>query len=163
MQLSLRHSLLLLGAVLSAFACSDSTSPSANEDRFTGQFHLAAAGEVALPANVFEGTIELPAPQPSFHLRIVATGGTISIAPSGHYEQHVDHDVYIDGVKNGILVHADRGECTRNGVQLQCESSYLEGVSFTATVSGGALTITQDLTGEGQVATYRYSWVGAIQ
>lgn len=164
MQAPFRRPILLVAAlVLSVQACSDSTAPSENQDVFTGQFNLDRADERSLPAIVFSGEIAVPPPDPTFELEIVATGGTISIAPNGHYEQRVDHDVYIDRVKNGGLAHADHGDCVRSGNQLQCESSYLEGVSFTALVSGKTLVIGQDLTGEGHVATYRYSWMGSIQ
>jgi hypothetical protein len=164
MQVRSRRSILLLAAlVLSALACSDSTAPSDNQDVFTGQFSLDRADDRPLPAIVFSGEIAVPSPDPTFELEIVATSGTISIAANGHYEQRVAHDVYIDRVKNGGLAHADHGDCVRSGNQLQCESTYLEGVTFTALVSGKTLVISQDLAGEGHVATYRYSWVGSIQ
>src|SRR5436305_12514049 len=164
MQLQPRRSILLVPAlVLSALACSDSTAPSENPDVFTGQFSLDRADDRPLPAIVFSGQIVVPPPDQTFELEILATSGTISIAPNGHYEQRVDHDVYIDRVKSGGLAHADHGDCVRSGNQLQCESTYLEGVTFTALVSGKTLVISQDLTGEGRVATYRYSSVGSIQ
>jgi hypothetical protein len=142
--------------VTAMIGCSDTTSPPDNSDHFTGQFDLTHAESVALPATVFEGNITNVTP--AFHLRIVATSGSIVISPNGHYEQHVQHDTFIDGAFNGHVTRADRGECTRTGSELQCSSSFLQSVEFTASIAGRILTISQDLSGEGRAASYRYSW-----
>jgi hypothetical protein len=146
---------IVLSAILSG--CSDNQSPVG--DHFTGQFTLTHADEQPLPAPVFDGVID-PAPSPTFRLRVVATTGSISIDADGHYQQHLEHDTYIDGVFNGRVIHADHGSCTRAAAQLLCESNYLEFVTFTATVSGTTLTIGQDIANEGHVATYRYDFSG---
>ena len=146
---------LALLLVTAMIGCSDSTSPD-NSDHFTGQFDLTHAEALPLPATVFEGNIT--SVTPAFHLRIVATSGSIVISPNGHYEQHVQHDTFIDGAFNGHVTHADRGECSRTGGELQCISSYLENVAFTAPIAGRTLTISQDLSGEGRAASYRYTW-----
>ena len=147
--------IVVLSALLSA--CSDNQAPVG--DHFTGQFTLTHADEQPLPAPVFDGVIN-PAPNPTFHLRIVATTGTISIDANGHYQQHLEHDTFIDGVWNGRVVYSDHGNCTRAGTQLLCESNYLEFVTFTATISGTTLTIAQDIADEGHAATYRYAFGG---
>ena len=146
---------VVLTATLSA--CSDNQSPVG--DHFTGQFTLTHADQQPLPAPVFDGIID-PTPDPTFHLRIVAATGTISIDANGHYQQHLEHDTFINSVFNGRVIYADHGQCTRAGTQLLCESNYLEFVTFTATISGATLTIDQDIANEGRVATYRYSFSG---
>ena len=145
--------LILTSALI---GCSDSTAPSDKGPHFSGRFDLTQADAQPLPAAVFDGIISDVTP--AFHLRVLATGGSISIDTNGHYEQHVDHDVMINGAFNGPLTRADRGECTRSGNELHCESNYLENVTFTATVNGQTLDIAQDLSGEGRVAAYRYTW-----
>ena len=147
----IRLAVITAAAVLSG--CSDSTSPNGN-DPFTGTFDLTTVEDRALPTTVFEGDIVA---EPSFHLRIVAKAGAITIDPSGHYEQHVEHDAFIDGVRAGGVDRTDRGECVRSGTQLSCESNYLEGIQFTGTFSGTTLTIAQDVAGEGAVVSYRYT------
>lgn len=139
--------------------CSESTAPADTGPHFSGRFDLTQAEAQPLPAAVFDGIINQVTP--AFHLRVLATGGSISIDANGHYEQHVNHDVMINGAFNGPLTRADRGECTRSGNQFHCESNYLENVVFTATVDGQKLDIAQDLSGEGRVATYRYTWASA--
>ena len=150
-----RFALALL-LVTAMIGCSDSTSPVDNTDHFSGQFDLTHAEAVPLPATVFEGNINDVTP--AFHLRIVATSGSIVISPNGHYEQHVQHDAFIDGAFNGHVTRADRGECSRTGSELHCSSSFLQNVEFIASISGRALTISQDLSGEGRAASYRYAW-----
>jgi hypothetical protein len=149
--------LVTLSAAL--IAC-EKTSPTETADKSIGQFALVAAENVALPATVFDGIV-VADPDPSFHLRIVATSGSITIDATGHYEQRVSHDAFIDGSLGGRATHVDRGECTRSGAQLQCSSSYLQNVEFTGTLADGILTIQQDLAGEGHAATYRYQWTAA--
>lgn len=146
---------MLLSATLSA--CSNDQSPVG--DHFTGQFTLTHADQQPLPAPVFDGIID-PAPSPPFHLRVVAATGTITIDANGRYQQHLEHDTFIDGVWNGRVVHSDHGQCTRAAAQLLCESNYLEFVTFTATISGTTLTIAQDIANEGHVAAYRYAFSG---
>ena len=147
---------VVLSAMLSG--CSDNQAPVG--DHFTGQFTLTHADQQPLPAPVFDGIID-PAPNPTFHLRIVAATGTISIDATGHYQQHLEHDTFIDGAWNGRVIYSDHGDCTRAGAQLLCESNYLESVTFTATISGTTLTIAQDIANEGRVASYRYSFNGS--
>lgn len=147
---------VVLSVTLSA--CSDNQSPVG--DHFTGQFTLTHADQQPLPAPVFDGIIN-PAPDPTFHLRIVAATGTITIDATGHYQQHLEHDTFIDGVWNGRVIYADRGDCSRAGTQLLCVSNYLESVTFTAVISGTTLTIAQDIANEGHVAAYRYSFSGS--
>ena len=145
--------LILTSALI---GCSDSTAPADNSPHFFGRFDLTQAEAQALPAAVFDGMITDVTP--AFHLRVLATGGSISIDTNGHYEQRVNHDVMINGAFNGPLTRVDHGECTRSGNEFRCESSYLENVAFTATVDGVRLVIAQDLSGEGRVASYRYTW-----
>ena len=121
-------------------------------DHFTGQFDLTHAESVALPATVFEGNITTVTP--AFHLRIVATSGSIVISPNGHYEQRVQHDTFIDGAFNGHITREDRGECARTGSELQCSSSFLQNVEFTASITGRTLRCSQDLSGEGAPTSY---------
>jgi hypothetical protein len=77
---------LALLLVTALIGCTDSTSPDSS-DHFTGQFDLTHAEALPLPATVFEGNIT--SVTPAFHLRIVATSGSIVISPNGHYEQRV--------------------------------------------------------------------------
>jgi len=149
----------LLMPIAFVLSCSSSTSAD-SDNRLTGKFSLVSADEQALPATVFDGIITAD-PSPSFHLRIIATSGFFTLNASGHYEQRVEHDTVIDGAFNGRLTRADRGECSRAGTQLQCSSSFIQGVEFTATIAASKITIAQDLSGEGHVATYRYDWTSA--
>jgi hypothetical protein len=146
-----------LPLVVMLLACDNSTAPNTR----AGQFTLVSAEEAPLPAAVFEGTID-PTPDPSFHLQIIATSGSITIDANGHYEQHVEHNTIVDGTLAGRLIRADRGECTRVGDQLQCTSTYLEGVIFSGTFGDRTLVIPQDLAGEGHIAAYRYQWTSAV-
>jgi hypothetical protein len=149
--------LTTLAALLSLLiACDKAVSPGEIPDQSIGEFILVAAEGASLPAPVFDGVV-VADPDPSFHLRIVATSGSITIDATGHYEQRVSHDAFVDGALNGRATHVDRGECTRSGALLQCSSNYIEGVAFTGTFAGKTLTIGQDLAGEGHVAQYRYS------
>lgn len=148
----------LLALTIFLSACDD-PPPTEARDMSFGQFALVAAEGAALPATVFDGIV-VADPDPSFHLRVDATSGSISIDAAGHYERRVSHDAFVDGTLSGHVTHVDRGECTRSGGQLQCASSYLQNVAFTATLAGGVLTIRQDLAGEGSVAVYRYRWTG---
>ena len=154
--LRLTAALILTSALI---GCSDSTSPTDTTDHFSGTFDLTHADAQPVPAAVFDGMISDVTP--SFHLRVIATGGSISIDGNGHYEQRVNHDVFVDGALSGHFTRADRGECTRSGNDLHCDSSYLENVAFTASVARKTLTIAQDLSGEGRVSAYRYTWSSA--
>ena len=156
-RLILRLTTLLVPAAI-VLACTNGTSPADN--RSTGTFTLVSADDQTLPAAVFDGVVSAD-PSPPFHLRIIATSGSLTLDANGHYEQRVEHDTIIDGVKNGRVTRADRGECSRTGTQLQCFSNFLEGVEFTATIVASKITIAQDLAGEGHVATYRYNWTSA--
>src|SRR5690349_14759800 len=108
--------LSLLASV--SLACSSTSSPD-NSPHTTGVFSLVSADARTLPAQVFDGTI-VTDEVPPFHLRVLATSGTLSIDANGHYEQQVKHDALIDGALSGRPAHADRGECTRSGAQLHC-------------------------------------------
>jgi len=157
----LTKSLIRLAALIQLamlFACADYTAPNKIEDHSIGQFSLVSADEQALPATVFDGIITAD-PAPSFHLRVIATSGTFSIDASGHYTQHVEHDTVIDGVRNGRVIRGDHGDCTRTAAELRCVSSFLEGIEFTGVITGATIAIAQDLSGEGHLATYRYTWV----
>ena len=144
-----------LAQVAVMVGCSDYTAPTQGDGPLTGQFNLVSADDQALPATVFDGTI-VADPEPPFHLRVVATSGSIVLDANGHYEQRVEHNTMIDGVFNGRVIRVDRGDCTRTVSQLTCVSNFLEGVEFTGTIAGQTITIAQDLTGEGRVAEYRY-------
>lgn len=150
-------SLTTLIALSIALIGCDKPSPAETHDKSIGQFELVAADNAALPAPVFDGIV-IADPAPSFHLRVEATSGSITIDATGHYEQRVNQDAFIDGTLGGHRTHVDRGECTRSGGQLQCSSNYLENLEFSATLVDGVLTIQQDLAGEGHIATYRYQW-----
>jgi hypothetical protein len=160
------RSMFRLAAVLAPavmiLACSDSTSPNRG-DPYTGTFVLTNADDQPLPATVFDGIIVVPEPDPSFHLRILATTGSITIDANGHYRQLVDHDAFVDGVFASRVTRSDHGDCTRAGNQLTCLSNYLEGIEFTGTFSGSTLTIAQDLSGEGQIVSYRYGRATLVQ
>ena len=150
-----------LAALLLVLIACDKASPVESPDKSIGEFALVAAEGASLPAPVFDGIV-VADPDPSFHLEIVATSGFMTIDASGHYEQRVSHDAFIDGALGGRATHVDRGECTRSGTQLQCSSSYLQNVEYTATLANGILTIQQDLAGEGHAATYRYQWTAGL-
>ena len=153
--------LTTLAALLTVlFGCDKASSPVESPDKSIGEFALVAAEGTSLPAAVFDGIV-VADPDPSFHLKVVATSGSITIDATGHYEQRVSHDAYIDGTLGSRATHVDRGECTRAGAQLQCSSSYLQNVAFIATLTDGVLIIQQDLAGEGHAATYRYQWSAA--
>ena len=149
--------LTIIGTLSAVLIGCDKSSPTEAADRSIGQFALVAAENVALPATVFDGIV-VADPDPWFHLRVVATSGSITLDATGHYEQRVSHEAFIDGSLGSRATHVDRGECTRSGSQLQCSSSYLQNVEFTGTLADGILTIQQDLAGEGHAATYRYQW-----
>lgn len=150
----------LTALLMVLIACDKAASPVESPNLSIGEFALVAAEGVSLPAPVFDGIV-VADPDPSFHLKIVATSGSITIDATGHYEQRVSHDAFIDGALGGRATHVDRGECARSGAQLQCSSSYLQNVEFTAMLGNGILTIQQDLAGEGHAATYRYQWSAA--
>src|SRR5947209_13546319 len=158
--LTCRSIVLPLIAAL-ALGCSSSSAPDKQVTHTIGTFTLVSADAQPLPAPVFEGTI-VTNEIPPFHLRIVAKVGTFSIDANGHYEHRVQHDAFIDGVIGARPDHSDHGECTRSGAELHCVSTYLEFVEFTATQSDDAITIAQDLVGEGRVATYRYQWTSGV-
>jgi hypothetical protein len=149
---------VLLAQTAMLLACSD-PSPTGSQDYSVGLFDLTSADAHPLPATVFDGTITAD-PQPPFQLRVIATSGSISVDASGHYIQRVEHDALVNGVLSARVTRSDHGECTRSGTQLQCISSFLQGVEFTGTFLGQTLTISQDLSnaGEGRAAAYRYTW-----
>ena len=151
---------VILALIALCGACADYTSPRPIEDRSVGTFALVSADEHTLPAVVFDGIV-VADPDPSFHLRVIATSGSFTIDGTGRYAHHVEHDTFVDGVLNGRVIHSDHGDCTRAGAALHCVSNFLENVEFSGTVSGGAIAIAQDLTGEGHTAVYRYEWRGA--
>jgi hypothetical protein len=156
----LPRSILALIAAL-ALGCSSSSAPNTQAPHTTGTFTLVSADAQPLPALVFDGTI-VTSEIPPFHLRILAKAGTFTIDANGHYEHRVLHDAFIDGVIGARPDHSDHGECTRSGAELHCVSTYLEFVEFTATQSEDAITIAQDLIGEGRLATYRYQWTSGV-
>ena len=151
----------LAALLLVLVACDRASSPVESRDKSIGEFALVAAEGASLPATVFDGVV-VADPDPSFHLKVVATSGSITIDATGHYEQRVSHDAFIDGTLGGRATHVDRGECTRSGAGLQCSSSYLENVEFNATLTDGILIIQQDLAGEGHAAIYRYHWMSVL-
>jgi hypothetical protein len=157
----IRHSLAATLLVAAAIGCSSTSAPANNTPQTTGVFNLVLAESQSLPAAVFEGTI-VTEDAPAFHLRVLATSGSFSIDGSGHYEHRVNQDVFIDGALSGRPRYSDHGECTRNGAQLQCTSTYLEGVELAATLGNNRVTIAQDLVGEGKTATYVYQWTSAL-
>jgi hypothetical protein len=156
------HRVLALSLVAGvSVACSSTSAPDKSAPHTTGVFTLVSANGEALPAAVFEGTI-VTDEIPPYHLRVLATSGSITIDANGHYEHRVNHDAMIDGVLGGRPNHTDRGSCTRSGEELHCVSEYLQAVEFTASLSGDVITIAQDLVREGHVATYRYQWTSSL-
>ena len=120
---------IIVALTATTFGCSgDSASPVSNQERFAGQFTLTSAEAQPLPATVFDGMIDDVTPP--FHLRVVATSGSISIDANGHS-------------------------------LLQCFSNFLQAVVFNGTFEGPTLIIAQDMSGEGRVATYRYTWTAS--
>jgi hypothetical protein len=135
--------------------CAEPVTPVETPDRPVGVFDLKEAEGKALPATVFEG-IFLDENDNFYTLSYVAKSGYLSIDADGNYEHRVFHDVRVDGKLTTDGRWVDRGRCTTVGSDVSCVSSYNENVAFSATFSGNSLQLSQDLTGEGFPARYRY-------
>ena len=127
------------------------------EMRPIGRFQLAAANDRALPAKVFDGIV-LEDEDTFFRLEVSATSGYLDIAENGRYEHRLVHDIRIDGQRGPGGNWVDRGQCTWARARLTCVSGLKQNVTFIAVPVGQQLQITQDIVGEGQAVSYRYSW-----
>jgi hypothetical protein len=152
-----------LATIVTLTACAETTAPGTpttpGPTTPVGVFTLTAAAGQALPAQVFHG-IFLGENDAFYTLRYVAKSGYISIAADGRYEHRVAHDVTVDGIPTTDGNWVDRGSCSVAGQKLDCISNLNENVRFTATASGTGIEITQDLTGEGYPAAYKYARAG---
>ena len=140
---------------LAGAGCAESVVGVEKPDQPVGTFALTEAAGKALPSKVFEGIL-LDENDNFYTMTYEAKSGYLSIDSEGNYEHRVFHDVRIDGQLTTDGRWVDRGKCTITANAVDCISNLLENVTFKATFSGGALEMTQDFTGEGFAASYRY-------
>lgn len=145
--------MIALAAILAA-SCSGATAPRGP----AGTYALSSVEGSALPAPVFDGVIHDPHEvDPDFHLRIVATSGQLTLSSTGHYEHAVQLDAEIDGQAQPAMRWRDRGTFAVRGDTLQFDSDYHENVFFHGALKAQAITVVQDLPGEGQAVRYTFT------
>ena len=143
----------LLAASLLTLGCSDDLS---RPRGIEGTYFLALAGDRTVPADVFDGTYT-DEEGVEHRITLRANTGRITLVADGtRYFQLVDLSATVDGSPSVVSDVEDQGACTRSGATLSCQSDVTENVSFTAQISNDALTITQDLSGEGAPLAYVY-------
>lgn len=143
----------MLAAIVMIGGCADG-SPAGVEDA-AGTYVLAAAGGKPLPAVVFDGHVDDE--DGGFQFRAEAVAGTLALTADGRYTHTASHSRRYDGVGDQPLNRQDHGTWTRTGNTLVLTSTYLQGMAYTATLSGRTLSFSHDYLGEGIAATYRYT------
>ena len=130
--------------------CSDATSssPGTTPPPLTGSYVLQA------PVTVFEGMVEDP--EGDFHLRVLATGGSLVLAQDSTYEHEVRFESYVDGSLSGRPRWADRGQWRARGDTLHFDSDYIGGLAYRGVSRDRSVTVLQDLVGEGTTAEYPF-------
>ena len=142
----MQHRIVLALLIVTLAACS-TPQPSVKLERF----ELEGVGDAALPATVFDGTIN--APEGAFHLRIEAVTGWFS-TDNRRYEHAVDIQTVINGQPQPVTRWRDQGRCTPRAMTLACESDVMQGVKFEVKHGAAVLSIPQDLSGKGVRAQY---------
>ena len=142
-----------LAALLALSACSD-VPVEAEPQTAPGRYTLSGAAGQPVPAVVFDDTIRDDSGD--FHLRIVATSGTLVLTETGGYEQRLEQTPYIDGQPQPRLRRTDRGAYTVSGDSLHFESSFIQNVRFTAVYRNGEVRVEQDAAETGAATVYRY-------
>jgi hypothetical protein len=141
--------------LLGAAACGDEPfTPST----LAGQYTLAQAGGQPLPGAVFDGIIhDSSGTIPDFHLRIVASSGSLTLTADGRYQHAVDLVATIDGAPHSMPRWRDHGQFTLQGDSVHFDSEFLQGVQFAGAAKAGRLEVEQDLPGEGRLARYAFA------
>jgi hypothetical protein len=139
-----------LAVMLLVAGCNDATdsSPGDTPPGLTGSYVLQA------PVTVFEGVVQ--SPEGDFHLRVLATGGSLLLARDSSYEHEVRFESYIDGQLSARPRWVDRGQWRARGDTVDFDSDYIEGLVFRGVTNEGAVTVEQDLVGEGTKAGYPF-------
>ncbi|GAB4459735.1 MAG: hypothetical protein OHK0029_22690 [Armatimonadaceae bacterium] len=151
------HKRLMKTAIFAAVViagCSSGSRNSGSQTTLAGNYALIAADGQALPATVFDDTINIP--EGSFRLRAAATSGFLRLNPDGTYEQQVIHDTFTDDAYDSSPRWTDRGTYRFSGGTLQFTSNFIENVRFEATRQNNELRVRTDLIGENRPVVYVY-------
>ena len=143
----------LLAASLLTLGCSDDLGPPRGIE---GTYFLAFVDDRTLPTDVFDGTYTDDGGVEHAMTIRVSSGRIVLMEGATRYFHLVDLSATVDGSSSVVSDIDDQGTCTRSGATLSCESNVTENVAFTAQAANGAVTITQDLSGEGAPLPYVY-------
>jgi hypothetical protein len=141
-----------LALMLLLAGCSDATensngSPGGPPPGLSGSYELQA------PLTVFDDTVAGESP---FHLRVLATGGSLVLAEDSTYQHQLRFESWIDGTLSGRSRWTDRGQWRARGDTLHFDSEYIGGLVFRGIGGDRSVTVVQDLVGEGTTAEYPF-------
>ena len=142
----------LVWLLVVAAACGDDPVSPAGP---AGQYTLTHAAGQPVPAVVFEGTVP-GGTEPDFHLRVVASSGSLVLTDDGRYDHEVDLSAFVDGAPQPATHWSDHGLYTVDGDSLHFDSDFIEKVRFSGSFAGGQVEVEQDLPGEGEPVPYRF-------
>lgn len=139
---------VLVAALLSGCGEGTGTSPGGPTPGVPGTYLLQA------PLPVFDDLV--PDPEGDFHLRVVATGGSLVLMTDSRYQHEVHLEAYVDGQLSGRQGWVDRGDWRAAGDTLHFESGFIGNLVFRGVREDHAVKLVQDLVGEGITAEYPF-------
>jgi hypothetical protein len=143
-----RSFLATLASVAILAAC-DGNSPTTTPPHVGTWVLQSAAGQPA-PA-LIETTTD---PESGKPIDVLVTSDTLELHVDGTYHQRARLEVRLGGQLVGRPIWSDHGLVTVTGTALHFDSNYLQNVTFDGGLASGAVTLTQNLAGEGQADVY---------
>jgi len=91
----------------------------------------------------------VPDPESGQPIEVLVVNDTLELHADGTYRQRAQLEVRLGGQFVGRPIWSDHGIVTVTGAALHFESNYLQNVVFDGALTAGAVTLTQNLAGEG--------------